>query len=67
MLILLQKIVQTIEIWKLDVGGVDQFNTTISAVPKVVPQNGQIYFVCTTTTQNGSNQTILERLEQVVV
>ena len=52
----------TIEIWKLDVGGaiiVDQLNTTISAVSKVVPQNGQIYFVCTTTsTQNGSNQAI---------
>lgn len=51
-----------IEIWKLDASGailVDQLNSSISAVSKVVPQNGQIYFVCTTsTTQNGSNQAI---------
>ena len=51
-----------IEIWKLDVSGailVDQLNTSISAITKVVPQNGQIYFVATTTTTlNGSNQAI---------
>ena len=51
-----------IEIWKLDVSGailVDQLNTSIVSLNNSKQQDGQIYFVCTTsTTLNGSNQAI---------